>query len=269
MKVSSKAIMLFDFVRFYFKAETIYQQDSPLIYGFCKNVLERYIQVHLPETTRYQKSCLNNTTAINITPIGSQSKLLSTSQTTIQEIAKTASSNISKCKIITAIAKWNNTSTALELGTNLGIMSSALAESGLSVVTVEGNKELFDRNLTHLQSINNLECHSKLFKDFLKQNNTKFDLIFIDGDHSYKSTIDIIDSTKKILKVGGFIILDDIRWSLGMKKVWDEIISCDQFNLCIDLFAFGIVGTKPDLKAPLHKKLIPKKYKPWPYFFFR
>tara|TARA_E500000178_G_scaffold27283_1_gene25009 strand:- start:983 stop:1267 length:285 start_codon:yes stop_codon:yes gene_type:complete len=45
------------------------------------------------------------------------------------------------------------------------------------------------------------------------QNNSKiFDLIFIDGDHFYDQVLRDINNAWKVLKNGGFLILDEYLW---------------------------------------------------------
>jgi predicted O-methyltransferase YrrM len=47
---------------------------------------------------------------------------------------------------------------------------------------------------------------------FFKTNITKFDLIYVDGDHSSKQvSLDILNSWNS-LKKGGYLILDDFMW---------------------------------------------------------
>ena len=50
----------------------------------------------------------------------------------------------------------------------------------------------------------NLEFHQKSAKQYINTNPKKFDLIYIDGDHSYEAVkSDILDSLK-VLKKGGY-----------------------------------------------------------------
>lgn len=55
--------------------------------------------------------------------------------------------------------------------------------------------------------------HKKTSNDFfneIKDSNTKFDLIFIDGDHSYEAVRDDLESATKFVSPKGFIVLHDI-----------------------------------------------------------
>ena len=45
--------------------------------------------------------------------------------------------------------------------------------------------------------------------DFFARNTEKFDLVFIDGDHSYEQSLKDLNNALKVIPVGGFVILHD------------------------------------------------------------
>ena len=79
-----------------------------------------------------------------------------------------------------------------------------------------------------LLNVNNLLEEEKLPKtmhkfienysnDFFKKTNELYDLVFIDGDHSYKGTMIDLYGADKILKKNGLMIIDDVL-HLDVKK---------------------------------------------------
>ena len=56
--------------------------------------------------------------------------------------------------------------------------------------------------------------------DFFKKNNEKFDLIFLDGLHTYEQTIKDIDNSLKFLNNHGVVIIHDCL----PKKIWNQIV---------------------------------------------
>ena len=56
--------------------------------------------------------------------------------------------------------------------------------------------------------------------DFFKTNNEKFDLIFLDGLHTYQQTIKDIDNSLKFLNNHGVVIIHDCL----PKKIWNQIV---------------------------------------------
>ncbi len=56
--------------------------------------------------------------------------------------------------------------------------------------------------------------------EFFKQNNKKFDLIFLDGLHTYEQTIKDIDNSLEVLNERGAIIIHDCL----PKKIWNQVV---------------------------------------------
>ena len=61
--------------------------------------------------------------------------------------------------------------------------------------------------------------------DYYKNNNEKFDIIFIDGDHSYEGVKLDYENCLPILNDGGYIVLHDINSGgcPGVVRLWNEI----------------------------------------------
>ena len=71
-------------------------------------------------------------------------------------------------------------------------------------------EENFDKNTLSFK--NNLTKYKMTSDNFFQNNSKIFDLIFIDGDHFYDQVLRDINNAWKVLKNGGFLILDDYLW---------------------------------------------------------
>lgn len=70
----------------------------------------------------------------------------------------------------------------------------------------------FDLNTKYFSKINKLKKFKMTSNKFFETNNEKFDLIYVDGDHSAEQvSLDIKNSWKNLNK-GGCLILDDYMW---------------------------------------------------------
>lgn len=58
--------------------------------------------------------------------------------------------------------------------------------------------------------------------DFFKSCNRKYDIIFIDADHSYESVKKDYKNALKCLNENGILIFHDIQTPCGVKKLWNE-----------------------------------------------
>jgi predicted O-methyltransferase YrrM len=77
-------------------------------------------------------------------------------------------------------------------------------------------EENFDYNLHKFRNrYKKFKMESKIF---FKTNNKKFDIIYIDGSHSYSNFKNDLLKSWKILKKNGLLIVDDIFWNEEDKK---------------------------------------------------
>jgi len=188
---------------------------------------------------------------------------------TVSSAARHSSSSTAKALGVAAVMKAFEVNTVIELGTNLGSSSAAIAllNPNARIHTVEGNSELLSRATAYFSylKLNNILTYNKRFEDFLSQNTDiirKADAIYLDGDHSYQATIDYIG---KVLSTSfnGLIIMDDIRWSNGMLKAWKELIASLNHALFIDCFNMGIIHVSDRYFGRKTINYIPRKYKPF------
>ena len=146
----------------------------------------------------------------------------------------------------------------LELGTGLGLSTYYLAtgNSTSQVITVEGMEHYsaITKDALGLLAIDNVTVINSSFEDFfLNLNpNEKFDLIFIDGSHSYQATLPLFNRVLNLAKTEAFIILDDIRWSRDMFKAWHDIKMHSEVHASLDLGRIGIVFLNPNLQKQHH-----------------
>src|SRR5690606_94020 len=71
--------------------------------------------------------------------------------------------------------------------------------------------------------------------------NSSFDLIFFDGNHTEEATLEYFEQCLEHLHSKSVFIFDDIYWSAGMKRAWDKIIVNPKVSVSIDLFQMGII----------------------------
>lgn len=99
----------------------------------------------------------------------------------------------------------------LELGVNNGVSTELFCKYAKSVKAVDIHltqdlREVLSRN-------KNLKFYQQNFIDFYKSNVEKFDLIYIDGSHTYEDIKTDIFNCLKFLKPGGFLCGHDYNSS--------------------------------------------------------
>ncbi len=156
-------------------------------------------------------------------------------------------------EVLHYILKNSDLKTCIELGTSLGISSSYLLKAleqksnsnFYSIEACEDIHELAKSNIQKLGLEKNAHLYLGTFDEqlpvVLNQLDT-IDFVFIDGNHSYEATIRYFNLLLPKVHENTLLIFDDIYWSEGMTRAWEEIKQHEQITITIDLFFIGIVA---------------------------
>jgi predicted O-methyltransferase YrrM len=136
----------------------------------------------------------------------------------------------------------------IELGTNLGI-SAAYIASGMrlngfgTLTTIEGDPSLACIAASNFRrlGLDNCSLVRGLFEESLSEILAKdglIDFAFIDGHHDGEATVSYFDAIHRRASAHAVILLDDIRWSAGMREAWSHI---SRGRDHIDLGKMGLV----------------------------
>ncbi len=68
-----------------------------------------------------------------------------------------------------------------------------------------------------------------------------YNLIYFDGNHSQKATLDYFESLLSTITNNSVWIFDDIHWSADMEEAWEIIKQHPKVKVTIDTFQWGIV----------------------------
>jgi predicted O-methyltransferase YrrM len=144
--------------------------------------------------------------------------------------------------------------TIIELGTSVGLSSlyMAMAHPDSHIYTIEGCTSKSEQALSTFKSIpvTNIEQHIGRFDIILPdliKDIEKLDFAFIDGNHTYDATLSYFESLLKIAHNDTVFVFDDIHWSAGMEKAWNEISDHERVTVSIDLFRMGVVFLRKEM----------------------
>ena len=199
----------------------------------------------------YRVNMLADNTELNVSDFGTGKSGLRK----VKQIAKKSSTEPRYGGVMQKIIDSFTIGTALELGTSVGVGTMFLAKANpkVKVTTVDGCPETceFAKNEFAKRKIGNVEFINDNF-DHLFDSNTlngqRFELVYIDGNHTYEATIKYFDKiVKKHCGQKSIIVVDDINWSREMFDAWTEISSRMPESLRLNLFRMGIVFLGYDL----------------------
>lgn len=176
----------------------------------------------------------------------------STAEMTVAEVVSRAASPEIWTRFFYHLTKSNNINNVLEIGTNLGVsgqyfLKALEGKQNTKFVTLEGVKGLCDiaqQSFKYICAERKFELVHGLYDETLiniSNKNIHFDLLFFDGNHRYDATLKYFELLKNNIAVRALVIFDDIHWSLGMRKAWQEIIAQKGVVFSINFFKLGMI----------------------------
>ena len=189
-----------------------------------------------------------NKNKIEVTDFGAGSRIFKSNTRAINQIAKTAGISSKRAELLFRITNYFQPTTILEIGTSLGLATSALSlgNKNAKITTLEGcaatvlvaKKQFVEFNL------NNIETLVSEFSAYLKNqqpSTTNYQLIYFDGNHSMSATLKYFELLLPTITNETVWIFDDIHWSAEMEATWTIIKNHPKVTVTIDTFQWGIV----------------------------
>lgn len=246
------------YLQFLWKSKNEHAVHSPFVFQLITNCFQDKKSKPEPSGSEqakqyqilknYRKSLLENKKTIEVTDFGAGSKVFKSNTRAINKIAKTAGISTKRAKLLFRITNYFQPESVLEMGTSLGLATSALVLGNpkASITTLEGcpNTMSIAKNQLQLFNFENINCIATEFSTYFTTSNfllPTFQLIYFDGNHSKKATLEYFDLLLPTITNDSVWIFDDIHWSLGMEEAWELIKSHPKVTVTIDTFQWGLV----------------------------
>lgn len=263
--------LIFRFIQYYFRANTLYKVHSPFVFDFCEQILDDDRHYYaFEELEKLRKKLFKNHKKIQVTDFGAGSHVNNGKERAISNIAKSAVSPAHQSRILFKIIQHFQPNTMLEFGTSLGLTAlyQALPNPKSSFISLEGcpNISKVAQQNWKLHHVSNIKIITGEFNSSLpKALNAlqPLDYVFFDGNHQKTPTLEYFEKCLVHAHENSIFIFDDIHWSDEMEAAWHEIILHPKVRLSLDLFFMGIVFFRKENKEKEHFTLIPAKWKFW------
>jgi Predicted O-methyltransferase len=250
------------YFRYYVKASNGkgHGMHSPFVYQCIQFILNNKNNYTAPqELSELRKQLLSNQNKIQVADFGAGSRTTSSNERKISQIARSALKPQKYSEILYRMVHHYHCSNILELGTSLGVTTIYLSKANpnAKVITIEGSNavaEIAERNFG-TYNCNNIKLVRGHFDSVLPNALEEFqsiDLAFIDGNHQYQPTINYFHKLLKKSDNDTILIFDDIHWSSGMEKAWEEIKAHESVRTTIDLFFMGLVLFRKEFLEKQH-----------------
>ena len=248
------------YVKFLWNSKNEHGVHSPFVFSLLTKCF--YDKKSKPEYAilrNYRKSLLQNNNTIEVTDFGAGSKVFKSNIRVIAKIAKTAGISPKRAELLFRIVNYFQPESILEIGTSLGLATAALSlgNQNATIITLEGCPET--AKIAQLQfqkfNCNNVESIVTTFNSYLEKRNSSpntttehfklntehFSLIYFDGNHSKKATLDYFEELLPTITNETVWIFDDIHWSSQMEEAWEIIKKHPKVTVTIDTFHWGLV----------------------------
>lgn len=194
-----------------------------------------------------------------VTDLGAGSRRSGATERTVASLARHALKPPKYAQLLYRLARHYQPATILELGTSLGITTAYLSAAcpAATLHTIEGSGAVAGvaaRNFSRL-GLTNVRLHQGNFDDVLSPLlNTlpRVDLAYIDGNHREEPTLRYFEQLLPKTHEHAVLVFDDIHWSPGMEKAWEQIRQHPSVRYSIDIFFLGFVFFRHDFRVKQH-----------------
>ena len=241
--------VLKSYLKFLWNSKNEHGVHSPFVFDLVTKCF--YDTTKKPEylgLKKYRNSLLKNKNYIDVIDFGAGSKIFKSNKRQISKIAQTAGINKKRAELLFRIVHYFNPDCILELGTSLGLATSALSLGNLKgkIISLEGCPETSKQAQLQLQKFdfNNVEFVQSEFSNYLRNSQlqaSNFKLIYFDGNHSKQATLEYFELLLPTITNETVWIFDDIHWSEEMEETWNIIKKHPKVTVTIDTFQWGIV----------------------------
>lgn len=247
------------YLNFLWQSKNQHGVHSPFVFHLVtKCFYDTNIYPEYKTLKEYRKRLLRNKQFIEVTDFGAGSRVFKSNNRQISKIAQTAGISVKRAELLFRIVRYFQPEHILEIGTSLGLATSALSlglESETNraklnqkskITTLEGCPKTSGQAQEQFKEFNldNIQSVVTEFNEYLKKNSfatNHYQLIYFDGNHSKEATLHYFESLLPTITNETVWIFDDIHWSKEMEEAWEEIKNHPKVTVTIDTFQWGLV----------------------------
>ncbi|MCG2611108.1 class I SAM-dependent methyltransferase [Flavobacterium sp. SM15] len=237
------------YLNFLWHSKNQHGVHSPFVYSLVtKCFYDKKVKPEYKILREYRNALLRNKNTIEVTDFGAGSRVFKSNKRQISKIAETAGITPKRAELLCRIVNYFQPETILEIGTSLGLATSALSLGNpkAKITTLEGCPETSGVAQHQFQkfTLNNIEPVITEFKDYFSKaatGNCDWKLIYFDGNHSKQATLDYFEQLLPTITNDTVWIFDDIHWSEDMEEAWEIIKNHPKVTVTIDTFQWGLV----------------------------
>jgi predicted O-methyltransferase YrrM len=249
------------YLLFLLEASNQHSVHSPFIYQLVTQCFYKKMNGSLWRIfLKARQYLIDNKSKINVTDFGAGSKIFKSNERQVSKIVKVAGISKKKAKILIKTINYFKPENILEIGTSLGLGTSAIkiGNESATIITLEGCTETSEiaRKLFNENNFSAIDIVNGNFSETLPKytQNKQFDFILFDGNHTKKATLNYFETCLKTIHNDSIFVFDDIYWTAEMQEAWSTIKKHSKVTITVDVFYFGIVFFRKE-QAKEHFKI--------------
>ncbi len=241
--------MIADYLKYLLRSGNRHSLHSPFLFDFYESVIRnKDLPFDTSDIRKRFEELKKDNTLITVNDLGAGSKFGNSLQKRVGAIARTSSKSEKWASVLARVVHTYDYRTVLELGTSVGFTTCYLSRAIRfgKVYTFEGCTEtlkIAQKNFEILGCSQVIPMPGDLDQTLSHTLSQlpQVDLVFFDANHQYEPTLRYFHQCLQKAHENSCFVFDDIYWSKGMKKAWEEIKAHPSVTLSLDFFQIGIV----------------------------
>ena len=228
-----------------YKGNSSHSIHSPFVFKLYNEAIKGRPKLRIISPEKVREQLLKNKLLISLKGFGAGSRNYSVKNITVAKHAKHSLKGKQESELLYRIVSYLKPQYILELGTSFGVSALYFNEAvpNAEITTVEGESEIqgiANKYFVDKKIVSHLGDIDMLLPQLLNKY-TQLDCVVFDANHSYEPTMKYFEQCMSKIHNDSFFIVDDIYWSKGMTKAWEEIKNDPRVKVSIDLYYFGVV----------------------------
>jgi len=260
--MADKLFQIQSYLNLALKGRSKYYIHSPFVFQLIQEVIDKQLETPSTQAIKSYRDSLKKRLLPMSSIVPGLEYISPPKDASLAYLNKQASIPHAYGRCLHHLVQFMQAKKVLEIGSCIGISSAYMASANKVELLqcLEGNPLRIQaaEEMHQELGINNIYTTEGLFQDTLPSLCSKgksWDFVYMDGHHEYAPTMDYFHMLLPTLHEASCVVMDDIYWSKGMNKAWNEIRTHPNVMLSVDLFRFGWLFFNSNRKEQEHFKL--------------